>query len=231
MKLIASAIALAPSRDRDFRFSLPALRTQLTWQLFGEVLGRALIVMLFSSMALRIAADVYATGHVTGLLLVVSETLVVVLTLVRRRAGTIDRSWRARILTVLSTFGPLMLRPLSAAALLPELTTIVIGVAGIAAVVCGKMSLGRSFGLAPANRGIVSTGMYRFARHPIYLGYLVTHLAFLLANPSLANAALLGVADIALMFRAVCEEETLAKDGAYREYMQRVRWRILPRVF
>jgi protein-S-isoprenylcysteine O-methyltransferase Ste14 len=231
MKLLASAIALAPPRGGDYRISLPALRTQLTWRLFGEVLGRVVIIMLFSSMALRIAADVHATGHVTGLLLVVSETLVVVLTLVRRRAGTIDRSWRARILTLCSTFGPLMLRPVSAGALLPELTTIVIGVAGITVVVCGKMSLGRSFGLAPANRGIVSTGMYRFARHPIYFGYLVTHVAFLLANPSLGNAALLAVADIALMFRAVCEEETLAKDGAYREYMQRVRWRILPRVF
>ena len=38
----------------------------------------------------------------------------------------------------------------------------------------GKLSLGRSFGLMPANRGVVSTGMYRLVRHPIYLGYLVT---------------------------------------------------------
>lgn len=230
MKRFASAIALAPARG-DYRVSLPAIRTQLTWTLLGDVVGRLVIIMLFSLMALRIAADVYATGHVTGLLLVVSETLVVVLTFVRRRAGTIDRSWRARTLTGFSTFGPLMVRPLSVAALLPEVATISIGVAGICIVVFGKMSLGRSFGLAPANRGVVSTGMYRFARHPIYLGYLVTHVAFLLANPVWWNAALLGMADVALMFRAMCEEETLAKDDAYRAYMQRVRWRILPRVF
>ena len=37
--------------------------------------------------------------------------------------------------------------------------------------------------------------------------------------------------DVALMFRAVCEEQTLAGDSAYRAYMQRVHWRIVPGVF
>ena len=29
----------------------------------------------------------------------------------------------------------------------------------------------------PANRGIVCTGIYRVVRHPIYLGYSITHVA------------------------------------------------------
>jgi protein-S-isoprenylcysteine O-methyltransferase Ste14 len=181
-------------------------------------------------MAMRIAADYRATGHITGLMLLVSETLVVVLTLVRRHAGTVDRSWKARILTGFSTFGPFLLRP-SSMGFLPEMVTVPVAVAGIIIVVCGKLSLGRSFGLAPANRGVVSSGMYRFARHPIYLGYLVTHAGFLMANPIGWNLTVLAAADLALMFRAVCEEKTLAGDDAYRAYMQRVRWRILPRVF
>jgi hypothetical protein len=35
-------------------------------------------------------------------------------------------------------------------------------------------------------------------------------------------------ADIALMWRAVCEEQTLSRDAAYREYLQTVRWRVVP---
>ena len=70
----------------------------------------------------------------------------------------------------------------------------------------------------PANRGIVSTGLYRLVRHPIYLGYLITHVGFLAANPSLWNVLLLGAADLALMVRAVREEQTLARDPAYRGY-------------
>ena len=77
------------------------------------------------------------------------------------------------------------------------------------------MSLGRSFGLMPANRGVVSTGLYRIVRHPIYIGYLITHVGFVLANPAIWNLLLLVAADIALLLRAVCEERTLARDAAY----------------
>ena len=73
--------------------------------------------------------------------------------------------------------------------------------------------------------------MYRFVRHPIYLGYLVTHVAFLVASPSAWNIVALVIADGALLARAVCEEQTLAMDPAYREYQTRVGWRVLPGVF
>ena len=98
-------------------------------------------------------------------------------------------------------------------------------------VIGGKLSLGRSFGLMPANRGIVSTGLYRVVRHPIYLGYLITHIGFVAANPTPWNAVTLIAADLALMWRAVCEEQMLGQDPSYREYLQVVRWRVLPGVF
>jgi protein-S-isoprenylcysteine O-methyltransferase Ste14 len=93
------------------------------------------------------------------------------------------------------------------------------------------MSLGRSFGLMPANRGIVSSGLYRVVRHPIYLGYLITHVAYLAANPTMWNFVVLATADLGLMARAVCEEGTLARDPDYVAYQSRVRWRVLPGLF
>jgi protein-S-isoprenylcysteine O-methyltransferase Ste14 len=197
---------------------------------YGELLSKVCILTLFSAMASAIAQDFARTGHVTGLLLLVSEALVVALTLVRRTAAVVDRSWKARILTMFATFGPPLVRPAGVAAA-PELLTITISAIGLMIVVVGKLSLGRSFGLIPANRGVVSTGLYRMVRHPIYLGYLITHVGFVVANPADWNLAVLAMADIALMMRAICEEQTLAKDDAYRAYMQRVRWRIIPGVF
>lgn len=197
---------------------------------YGELTSKVVIVTLFSSMAMRLAADAAKTGHVTGMLLLASEALVVVLTVMRRSAGAVDRSWLARTLTVLSTFGPPLVRPVAAAGT-PESFALAVTAFGLIVVVVGKMSLGRSFGLAPANRGVVSTGLYRFVRHPIYLGYLITHVGFVVANPSGWNLVLLGIADSALLVRAVLEERTLAKDPAYQDYMQRTRWRIMPRVF
>ena len=196
----------------------------------SELASKVVIVVLFSSMAMRLGADAARTGHATGLLLLASEALVVALTIVRRAPAVVDRTWSARLLTAFSTFGPPLVRPMSTAGT-PEAFTILISAVGLTIVVLGKLSLGRSFGLAPANRGIVRTGLYRVVRHPIYLGYLLTHVGFVIANPLDWNLALLAAADTALMLRACREERTLALDPAYRDYMQHVRWRILPRVF
>lgn len=220
------ALTRAEVGDRNgLQWLRPAVRRD-----FGELTSKIVIVTLFSSMAMRLAADAMKTGHVTGILLLASEALVVVLTVVRRSAGSVDRSWRARALTVCSTFGPPLVRPVSAAGS-PENLALVVTALGLIVVLVGKISLGRSFGLAPANRGVVSTGLYRLVRHPIYLGYLITHVGFVVANPAGWNLVLLGVADAALLFRAVLEEKTLARDPAYQQYMQRTRWRIMPRVF
>jgi protein-S-isoprenylcysteine O-methyltransferase Ste14 len=182
-------------------------------------------------MAVRFGTDFLATGRVTGLLLLVSEVLVVALTLMRRSAATIDRSIRARVLTAVSMLGPPLIQPGHLAALAPEMITIALSAAGLAVVIAGKMTLGRSFGLMPANRGIVSSGVYRLVRHPIYTGYLITHVAFLIANPGVFNIIALVAADAALLARAVCEEATLARDERYRTYQQTVRWRVCPGLF
>src|SRR6185369_16715122 len=160
-----------------------------------------------------------------------SEMLVVALTVLRRSAATVDRSVRARLLTTVSLLGPPLVKPVQMIPMLPASITVAGSVIGLAIVIAGKLTLGRSFGLMPANRGIVSSGVYRVVRHPIYLGYLITHAAFLLANPTAWNVLALVVADVALMARAVCEEATLAQDPHYREYQQQVQWRVCPGLF
>ncbi|HEX6465507.1 MAG TPA: isoprenylcysteine carboxylmethyltransferase family protein [Vicinamibacterales bacterium] len=217
---------LAPYRLRT-ETAGTAVRPLLT----GDLIAKVLIVTLFSSLAVRLARDAAATGHVTGLLLLVSEALVAVLTLIRRPASSVDKSTLARVLTVVSVFGPPLVQPASSVAVAPDVLTVLISGVGLTFVVVGKLSLGRSFGLAPANRGVVSAGLYRFIRHPIYMGYLLTHVGFVVANPLDWNIAILVVADVALLFRALREERTLAADPAYRDYMDRVRWRLVPGVF
>jgi protein-S-isoprenylcysteine O-methyltransferase Ste14 len=197
----------------------------------ADITARAIVVVLFSIMALRFGSDFLTTGRLNGLLLLVSEALVVALTVVRRSAATVDRSMRARVLTALSMLGPPLLQPSHLPALAPEVLTVALSAAGLAIVIAGKMTLGRSFGLMPANRGIVSSGVYRLVRHPIYMGYLISHVAFLVANPAPWNIAALLAADLALMARAVCEEATLARDDQYRSYQQLVKWRVCPGIF
>lgn len=197
----------------------------------GELAGKAVIVSLFTLLAIRIGIDYLETGRLTGLLLLASETIVIVLTVARRAPVFVDRSLRARTLTLLSLSGPLVVRPSSELPLAAESITVAVSCVGLLIGIAGKLSLGRSFGLLPANRGVVCTGLYRVVRHPIYMSYLVSHLAFLAAYPSLWNLVALVTADLALMARAVCEEQALARDPEYRVYQGRVRWRVVPGVF
>jgi protein-S-isoprenylcysteine O-methyltransferase Ste14 len=102
---------------------------------------------------------------------------------------------------------------------------------GLVIVIAGKITLGRSFGLVPANRGVVSAGPYLFVRHPIYTGYLLTHIAFAVAYPTPWNIGILVVTDVTLIIRALCEERILAKDRLYQMYCQRVAWHLVPGIF
>ena len=98
-------------------------------------------------------------------------------------------------------------------------------------VIAGKITLGRSFGIVPANRGVVIGGPYTLVRHPIYTGYLLTHVAFACAYPTPWNLAILAATDVALVVRALDEERVLAADRTYQAYCSRVAWHLVPGSF
>jgi protein-S-isoprenylcysteine O-methyltransferase Ste14 len=221
--LSSLAAADGPTIDVDERRAAVRERS-------AEFAARAFISALFVLLAAKIGAEFAKTGHLTGLLLLVSELLVVVLTVVRRPAAIVDRSLATRLVSGISIVGVYFIKPVGQA-WLPDLVTAAVSAAGLLVIITGKLTLGRSFGLLPANRGVVCQGIYTVVRHPIYAGYLVTHAAFLLAHPTPWNAALLVASDTALLVRAVYEERTLAADAAYADYMTRVRWRVLPGAF
>jgi len=215
----------------DLPAGRPAPLTAAERRDLADNAARVLIVLLFSLMVYRIGMNFLETGRLTGLLLLASEALVVVLTVVRRTPVCVDRSVRARMLTTIAMMGPPLVAPAQTPPIVSDTISLSVCAVGLLVVIGGKLSLGRSFGLIPANRGIVSSGLYRVVRHPIYLGYLITHVAFVAAHPTVWNLALLAIADLAQMARAVCEEQTLAQDERYRAYQRTVRWRVVPGVF
>jgi len=79
---------------------------------------------------------------------------------------------------------------------------------------------------------VVSTGPYRFVRHPMYAGFALFALgtALLLGSWYGVLGALVLIAMVA--WRAVGEEQVLQKElCGYSAYMTRVRYRIVPRVW
>lgn len=103
--------------------------------------------------------------------------------------------------------------------------------AGILAQVSAKLMLMRSFGLVAANRGIKIRGPYSYVRHSMYAGYMLTHVGFLLASPSLWNAAVYAAAWTLLVARMIAEERVLSDDPNYRNYARRVRHKVVPGIY
>jgi len=171
-----------------------------------------------------------ASHRPTGLGATALELVVATLFVVRRSPWLVSRSPLAWTAAVIGTFGMLAARP--AYEPMGGLEGLYAGLqvfgAGLASV--ALLSLGRSFGLVAANRGIRTCGPYRFVRHPVYTGYILAGTGYLLENPSLRNACLFTVVVLFQAIRILEEERTLARDPAYREYRERVRSRILPYV-
>jgi protein-S-isoprenylcysteine O-methyltransferase Ste14 len=125
----------------------------------------------------------------------------------------------------------LLTTPATASAFVPETLVTILMLMGLLVQISGKLALGRSFGLVPANRGVKTRGLYRVVRHPIYAGYTLTHIGFLLGFPSLQNAALYAGVFAIEVTRLMREEAALKRDPVYGEYAARVRYRLLPGVF
>ncbi len=76
---------------------------------------------------------------------------------------------------------------------------------------------------------VVSTGVYGFVRHPMYLGAVLMFVGTPLLLGSAVGLVLAGGMTLLLAFRIVGEERVLADElEGYSEYRKRVAYRLLP---
>ena len=85
--------------------------------------------------------------------------------------------------------------------------------------------------MVAANRGIRSSGPYRLIRHPMYAGYVLTNIGFLLLYPTGWNLAVYATAWGLQLARLLAEERFLGAVPEYRDYMATVRYRLVPGLF
>lgn len=157
-----------------------------------------------------------------------AETMVAAFFLIRTQPRTFTRAPHEWIVAMLGTFFPLLLRPTSHALLPGADWGIVIGATF---QIAGILSLNRSFALVPALRRLKTGGMYRLVRHPIYAAYLLTFCSYLAANYSIWNLLILLFSVTLMVARLRFEEGHLSLAPEYRDYQQRVKWRLIPFVF
>jgi len=188
----------------------------------------AVFWLIFAVVNIRYSIE---SGRVIGLGVGLLGLWSAVLFCVRRPPALVSRSAPIWAAAYFGTFGASLLRPggphagwLDAGALVLQVIGIVIGCLSLAA-------LGRSLGLVPAHRGLVTSGAYGVLRHPLYASYVFVDLGYLIQSPRLWNVAVLTVVWACQVVRIVSEERLLGTDAAYRAYALQTRWRLIPRVW
>jgi len=197
-----------------------------------EVCFRVASAFLFAAFAVAAFNQWLADPtRITLMFLVVSESLTVCLALLARVPARRDWHPTAILCSLGATYYFIGIKLAPGSQLIPELIGVALQIAGFSWQIYAKLSLRLSFGLLPANRGIVTSGAYRFMRHPMYVGYFVAHVGFLLTNFGLQNLLVFSVLYSLQVVRIIREERLLVEDPAYRTYRIRVRYRLLPGIF
>jgi protein-S-isoprenylcysteine O-methyltransferase Ste14 len=168
------------------------------------------------------------THRLIGAVLLLEQTWIVVAYLVRRPAKAITRRPVDWLLAFAGTFGAVLFRPVETHPKWGLGVGLGLQLIGLVLCLVSFFSLGRSFGFAAADRGLVSRGVYAVVRHPVYASYVLLHAGYLLQSTSMWNAFVMVFVTGCNIGRARAEERVLATNAGYEAYRRRVKYRLVP---
>jgi protein-S-isoprenylcysteine O-methyltransferase Ste14 len=190
-----------------------------------QVGSNFILALIFSLAVICLVKQYVISGQLSIVFNIIFYSLSVVCALFRKPATKVDLSFFSWLFTFAGIALPMLLLPGGANEFL---IGYIVQISGIAISIIGLMSLNRSFGLVAAHRGIVSKGLYRFVRHPLYFSYEISVVGFIINNFNPWNIFLFCVHICCQLQRIKYEEALLNEDGAYRQYATETRWRLIP---
>ena len=208
---------------------MPLVMTSDQRRYIFEICARLVVALFNLAFAASLLTDIIQFHRLSSILSLALSLVVVVCILFRRistQANLAPYDW---FIAFYGTLLPMLMRPFSQGSDLVVLT--VIQTVGTIVAIAGILSLNRSFGIVAANRGVQTFGLYRYVRHPIYAGYVLSIGAAWAQNLNLWNSVIFTLWLVFEVLRIFAEERHLLQDPTYRQYTQNVRWRLCPHVF
>ena len=197
---------------------------------FLDRLEQLLAVIFYAWFVYRMVAAVQAgSADPRVYTVLISDGTILLFLLARRPTAGISVKFGDWLWAVIGTVTPLALTPVAKPIDANIGVTLVL--IGLALALAAKLVLRRSFGLVAANRGVKFGGLYGLVRHPMYAGYMISHIGSLLILPALWNVGVFAVAWSALLMRIEAEERVLVQDANYAAYAARVRSKLLPGIY
>lgn len=195
-----------------------------------DTIERAVAAIFLGIFSLRLIHAYAETGTPHYLILIFSEYIVVGFIIFRRTTDKISLRPSDWCIAIAGTTLPMLVTP-GGTDLVPGAASGLLMLAGVATSIWAKTSLRCSFGVVAANRGVKTRGPYNFIRHPMYFGYFLTHIGYLLSNPTLWNLIIYAATLIFQILRISAEEQILSKDLKYLTYAANIRHKLIPGIF
>lgn len=195
----------------------------------ADRLDQIVTCMAFLWLCWRFLLSDPAPLHWYAIMLLASEGVIAFFVIIRRRTEVISVNLGDWVVALSGTALAMLVENQSGR-LWPDLGFALILV-GFVIHFGAKLSLRRSFGTVPADRGIKTNGLYALVRHPMYFGYMISHIGFFISVPSFWNAAVYILAWTFLISRIMREERLLLLNPEYAAYAEQTRYRFIPGVW
>jgi protein-S-isoprenylcysteine O-methyltransferase Ste14 len=201
----------------------------LGWGLFAAAVQLAGIVQMNTG-----SVDFVYAIHMATKLSTIAFTLLVAATVVlRTRPSGKASGLEPRIAAVLGSFMMycILLFPRRDLSLSGEISATLLMMIGNVGAVVALSQLGRSFSIMAESRQLVTTGPYRFVRHPLYLAEEIAIIGIFMQFASVWTALLL-VVQIGFQLRRMHNEEAVLTAGIaeYAAYSQTTA-RLIPGIY
>jgi protein-S-isoprenylcysteine O-methyltransferase Ste14 len=222
----ATGVHSSPSSNSVLRTPDQPQRARRFGFVAGNVGGAALAVYLL----LPNLRFFLATGRPIGLVFAIQQTWVAGVFLTRRMPQTVSRRPRDWIAAYAGWFISFLVRPGGYHFAWGVAVGFWVQILALLLWAWAFAKLARSYGIVPADRGLITGGPYAVVRHPLYSAYIVGGMGYLMQSLSVWNA-LVDVAAVGWQLVRIRAEERHQPGPDYAAYRARVPWRICPRLW
>jgi protein-S-isoprenylcysteine O-methyltransferase Ste14 len=204
-------------------------KSEIIMNKYSQMVSNAFLGLFFVLFVIIHTRKFLLTGSPSSALYIVMNGVFLVFSLSRRPAKEVDERFISWLLSFGGAFLPIMALPSSIT------NGFFLGYFlqsfGIVMSIIGIISLNKSFGLVAANRGVITSGLFKFVRHPLYISYEISILGFFINNVGYYNLFLFVIHFLCQVQRIKYEEKILSNDPEYLVYMTRTKYRLIPYVY